>query len=111
MPGRWFKGFGALRLMLAALAVVLILLGPVSGGEVSFEGIKLYTTLLAPTLYVVVAFVLPLDMMMTLLFRAEAKDDAVRRGQLNRVLITEALLLVAMLLSWLPFVLELLRIR
>ena len=104
----WFEGFGTLRWMLIIIAVILMLLGPVSGGPVTFEGLGLLTTLLAPTFYVVIIFVLPLDMTMTRVFMTEA-DDA-RRVQLKRVMITEAVLLALMLLTWLPFVLKLLRI-
>ena len=104
----WFKGFGALRWILITLSVSLMLLGPVSGGPVSFDGVKMFTTLLAPTFYVVVLFVLPLDMTMTRIFMSDA--DAVKRLQLKRVLITESALLTLMVLTWLPFVLKLLRI-
>lgn len=108
MIARWFEGFGALRLMLIGLSAFLMLLGPVSGGEVSFEGIALFTTLLAPTFYVVMVFVLPLDMTMTRVFMSDASEE--KRTQLRRVIMTEAVLLAFMLLAWLPFVLKLLRI-
>jgi hypothetical protein len=108
MIAHWFQGFGALRLMLIGLSATLMLLGPVSGGEVSFEGIALFTTLLAPTFYVVMIFVLPLDMTMSRVFMSDATP--VKRTQLRRVIITEAVLLLLMLLAWLPFVLKLLRI-
>ena len=106
--GSWFSGFGALRLMLVALTVGLIALGPVSGGAVSFEGTQLLTTLLAPTCYVIVLFVLPLDMTMARVFMSGATEF--KRQQLKRVIITEAVLFTLMITAWLPFVLKLLRI-
>ena len=106
-PG-WFDGFGALRLMLMTLTGLLIALGPVSGGPVSFEGVKLFTTLLAPTCYVIVLFLLPLDITMSRVFMSGASEA--RRRQLKRVMVTEAALFVLMVVGWLPFVLQLLRI-
>lgn len=104
----WFDGFGALRLMLMALTVGLIVLGPLSGGAVSFEGVKLLTTLLAPTCFVIVLFVLPLDMTMARVFMSGVDDT--RRTELRRVITTEIVLFVLLVLAWLPFVLKLLRI-
>ena len=114
-PGRsnvmsaWFQGFGSLRLMLLGTVAALVALGPVSGGTVSFQGVALVTTLVAPVAFAIFIFVLPLDMMMTGIFMSDA--DAAKRRRLKRVLITEAAALVALVLAWLPFVLSLLRIR
>jgi len=105
----WFQGFGPLRLLLVGLAVLLVVLGPFSGGAVSFEGFSLITTLVAPVAYAVFVFVLPLDMMMTRIFMSDATDA--KRAALRRVLITEAALLAVLVLAWLPFVLKLLRVR
>jgi len=49
--------------------------------------------------------VLPLDMIMTLVFRSDAHAE--KRAALGRVLLTEGALLVALVLAWLPFVLQL----
>ena len=102
---RWFHGFGVLRLMLVAAALLLIAIGPFSGGRVVLEGLAVITTLVAPVAYAVFVFVLPLDMMMTGIFMSDA--DAAKRARLRRVLITEGVLLAVLMLSWLPFVLML----
>jgi len=105
----WFQGFGSLRLMLLGTVAALVALGPVSGGTVSFQGVALITTLVAPVAFAIFIFVLPLDMMMTGIFMSDA--HAAKRRRLKRVLITETVALVALVLAWLPFVLSLLRIR
>jgi hypothetical protein len=105
----WFQGFGPLRLVLIAVVAVLIAVGPFSGGSVRFDGLHLITTLVAPVAYAIFIFVLPLDMMMSLVFMSGAGEE--KRAALKRVILTEGLLLVAMLLAWLPFVLTLLRLR
>ena len=105
----WFEGFGALRLLLVATAGLLALLGPFSGGSVDFAGFALITTLVAPVAYAIFMFVLPLDMTMSALFMTDTTP--LRRAALKRALITEAILLAVMLLAWLPFTLQLLRVR
>ena len=105
----WFEGFGPLRLLLIAVVGLLVVVGPFSGGAVDFAGFALITTLIAPVAYAIFMFVLPLDMTMTALFMSDT--TAPRRAALKRALITEALLLVVLLLAWLPFTLQLLRVR
>ncbi len=105
----WFQGFGPLRLILIAVVGLLIVIGPFSGGSVRFDGLHLITTLVAPVAYAIFIFVLPLDMTMSLVFMSGASEE--KRAALKRVMITEGLLFVAMILAWLPFVLTLLRIR
>jgi len=104
---RWFEGFRPLRVLLVGCVIALIALGPFSGGAVRLEGIALFTTLVAPVSFAVFVFVLPLDMMMTLVFMSDA--EGAKRSALKRVLITEGVLLLLMVLAWLPFVLQLLR--
>ncbi|MFT5446413.1 MAG: hypothetical protein ACI9DC_001580 [Gammaproteobacteria bacterium] len=105
----WFDDFGALRLLLIAVAGGLVLLGPFSGGSVDFAGFALITTLVAPVAYAILVFVLPLDMTMTALFMTDTTPQ--RRAALKRALITEAVLLAVMIMTWLPFTLKLLRVR
>jgi hypothetical protein len=102
----WFRGFGPLRVLLLGSAAALIVLGPFSGGPVSFEGIALFTTLLAPVAFAVFVFVLPLDMLMALVFMSGA--DTTRRARLRRVVITEGSLLALLVLAWAGFVAQLL---
>ena len=105
----WFAGFGALRLLLIAVVGLLVILGPLSGGRVDFAGFAIITTLVAPVAYAIFVFVLPLDMVMSAIFMTDTTPQ--RRAALKRALITEAILLALMLFAWLPFTLQLLRVR
>lgn len=106
---RWLEGFGVLRMLLLGSSLLLVLLGPFSGGRVVFEGVGFVTTLIAPVAFATYIFLLPLDMAMTAIFMSDAPPA--RRAMLRRALITEAVLLAALVLAWLPFVLTLLRLR
>ena len=85
------------------------MVGPFSGGSVDFAGFALITTLVAPVAYAIFVFVLPLDMTMSAIFMSDTTPR--RRAALKRAVITEAVLLAIMLLAWLPFTLQLLRVR
>ena len=100
---------GALRTLLVATVLALIAIGPFSGGGLSFDGLAVITTLVAPAFYVIVLFVLPLDMVMTWVFSLNAATA--ERTRLRQVLVLEGVLFVLMLVAWAPFVLKLLRLR
>lgn len=106
---RWLEGFGALRLLLLGTTLVLIALGPLSGGRVSFDGLAIVTTLLAPVVFAIFMFLLPLDMAMTAVFMSDAQGP--RLAALKRALISEVAVFVLLMLAWLPFVLSMLRLR
>jgi hypothetical protein len=106
---RWLAGFGALRLLLLGTALVLIALGPFSGGRVTLDGLAIVTTLLAPVAFAIYVFLLPLDIAMTAVFMSDA--SLTRRAALKRALITEVAIFVLLMLAWLPFVLSMLRLR
>jgi hypothetical protein len=106
---RWLEGFGTLRLLLLGTALVLIALAPFSGGRVSFDGLAIVTTLLAPVVFSIFMFLLPLDMAMTAVFMSDASGP--RHAALKRALITEVAIFVLLMLAWLPFVLSMLRLR
>ncbi len=93
--------------MLGTLLVVL--LSPFAGGHVQTSGWPLVTTLIAPVCFVLLVFVLGLDMLMTRVFMSGSSADARRR--LVLIFRSEALLLLVLLASWAPFVVSLLRLR
>ena len=99
--------FGALRLLLVISVIALIIAAPFSGGPAHSGGWPLVRNVVAPTLFVIMAFVLPLDITMTLVFMSDRQSAERRR--LRLVALTEAVLLVAMLVAWMPLVMRLLR--
>ena len=104
---RLVSATGALRTLLLLCVLVLIVAAPFSDGPAHTAGWPLVRGVIAPTLFVIMAFVLPLDITMTLVFVSD-RHGAERR-RLLRIAQAEAVLLVAMLAAWTPFVLRLLR--
>ena len=101
------REFGVLRVLLVIGIVALIIAAPFSDGPVYSTGWPLVRSVIAPTLFVIMAFVLPLDITMTLVFMSDRQGSERRR--LRRIAQTEAALLVAMLVAWIPLVMRLLR--
>lgn len=98
--------FGALRLILAALVLLVSAAVPFSDGPAAYSGWRLATTVVAPTVFVMLVFVLPLDMIMSAVFMSGG--NAAARARFRRIILAELALLAAMALAWMPFVLRLL---
>ena len=99
--------FGALRVLLVVGVIAIIVAAPFSDGPAQAAGWPLVRNVIAPTLFVIMVFVIPLDITMTLVFMSGRRDPERRR--LRLVAKTEALLLVVMLAAWTPLVIRLLR--
>lgn len=104
----YLRRIGALRAILLASSLAVVVLAPFAGGYPQTSGFPLLTTLLAPVFYVIVIFLLPLDMMMTGIFMS-GKPQA-ERERYKLILKSEAVALLALVLSWGPFVARLLRL-
>lgn len=107
MIASYLKRIGFLRAVLMFVTLLLVLLAPFAGGYVQTSGWRLITTLIAPVSFVIFFFILCLDMLMTRLFMSERSPA--ERQRLVMILRSEAVLLVVLVSSWLPFVLDLLR--
>ena len=99
--------FGALRVLLVATVVVLIVVAPFSDGPAHTTGWPLVRSVIAPTLFVIMAFVLPLDITMTLVFMSDRHGE--ERHRLRRIAQTEIVLFVAMIVAWIPLLIRLIR--
>ena len=99
--------FGVLRLLLVVTVVVLIIAAPFSDGPVRVTGWALVPSVIAPTMFVIMAFVVPLDITMALVFMSDREGSERRR--MRRIVQVEAVLFVAMLAAWAPLVVRLLR--
>ena len=99
--------FGALRLLLVVTVLVLIVVAPFADGPAYTTGWALVRSVIAPTVFVIMAFVVPLDITMTLVFMSNREGPEQRR--LKRIAQVEAVLFVAMLAAWAPLVIGLLR--
>ena len=100
---------GALRTTLIIIVIALIVIAPFTGGSVRVDGWAIIPTLLAPALYVIVVFVLPLEMVMSLIFMSDKHGSERRRYQ--RILVIELALFLVLLTAWAPFLVELLSKR
>ena len=99
--------FGTLRMLLVLTVVGLVIAAPFSDGPAHATGWPLVRSVIAPTLFAIMVFVLPLDITMSLVFMSDRQGTERRR--LRRVVRIETVLLVVMILAWLPLVLRLLR--
>ena len=97
---------GALRVMLVLLVLAVSAAAGWSEGPAVYSGWHLATTVIAPAMFVMLVFVLPLDMTMSALFMSGAK--AAERARFRRIILAELVLLAGMALAWTPFVLRLL---
>lgn len=109
MIANYLSRIGFLRAVLMLVTVLLIFVSPFAGGHIQTSGWPLITTLVAPVFFVIIAFVLCLDMLMTRVFMSGCSDAEHRR--LGMIIRSEAVLLLVLLASWSPFVLTLLRVR
>ncbi len=109
MIADYLRRIGFLRATLMLATALLIFLAPFAGGHIQTSGWPLITTLLAPVFFAILIFVLCLDMLMTRVFMSDSSDA--ERQRLTLIFRSEALLLLVLLVSWLPFVLVLLRLR
>ena len=103
----FLRSFGALRVLLVLGVVALIIAAPFSDGPAHATGWPLVRNVIAPTLFVIMAFVLPLDITMTLVFMSDRQGP--ERHRLRLIAQTEAVLFIAMLAAWIPLLMQLLR--
>ena len=97
---------GTLRTILGILTLVLIGMAPFASAPTETTGWPLITTIVAPSFFVMMLFLLPLDMMMTLIFMSDREGAA--RQRLKWIAIVEGGLMLILVLAWLPIVLRLL---
>lgn len=90
--------FGVLRLMLAALVLILAALVPFAGEPIEYEGWKAIPTLIAPVIAPIVFMGVLLDLLMARVWITEA--DAGLRRRLNGITILDLVLVAVLLVSW-----------
>lgn len=97
---------GVLRMALLALAALLALFATDPGLPLGLRGRDLVRTLILPAAAPLVFFVLLFDILMSSVRLADARPGA--RAGWRRVLVIEALFMLWLLASWLPFFREVL---
>tara|TARA_R110002096_G_scaffold114361_6_gene248223 strand:+ start:3367 stop:3705 length:339 start_codon:yes stop_codon:yes gene_type:complete len=101
-----FKHLGPLRSGLAILTLMVIAAAPFADGTVHMHDWRLFPSVIAPTIVMMLVFTFPLDLTMTRIFMQDAEPDERRR--LAGVMRFEGVLLVLMLAAWTPFMLKVL---
>ena len=112
---------GALRVALLAAVAVLVASAPfaanhpgafdvsvaLAGDDGPFPAFgAIWLTLVAPPLAVMIAFVVPLDMLMSRIYMAD--KHGAERGRYRRILAAEALAFLLLVAAWTPFFVALL---
>lgn len=100
------KQLGPLRSGLVALTILVMAAAPFADGTVHMHDWRLFPSVIAPTIVMMLVFTFPLDLTMTRIFMQDAPPDERRR--LAAVMRFESVLLVAMLAAWTPFMLKVL---
>ena len=100
---------GLLRVLLVLLAVLVIFAAPVVQGVTEpLEGDwRFLVSIVSPSLFGMLLFVIPLDLLMLLVFRTAAGDAGRRRNYL-RLVWFEGAIWLGMVAAWLPLLLSLL---
>ena len=101
---QWLRDLGLLRQLMLGLVLLLTVVAPFSGGG-DHQGLAILINLVAPALYVMMLFILPLDMFMSYVFRAE--QSGTQRVRMNHILQIELVAFIVMNLSWLPCIAKL----
>ena len=106
MLARILYQFGLLRALLAFSTLALILISPFVGkSDTAPQG--LFLSAIAPSLVMILFFVLPLDIAMTRIFMSDASTADKTRFAV--VIKGEVMLFLGLLLAWVPFFLSLLQ--
>ncbi|AGA34650.1 hypothetical protein TVNIR_3013 [Thioalkalivibrio nitratireducens DSM 14787] len=97
----WLQSLGVLRSLLLLAAAFVMLVAPLAYDGVHLHDWRLLPSVVAPAVMMVLVFVILLDMLMSRVFMADA--DGEDRARLAAVIWTEAVVLVAMIVAWSPF--------
>ena len=95
---------GALRAMLLASVAVVIAAAPFADGSVHVEDWRIFPSVIAPTLMMMLVFTLPLDITMSRIFMSDAV--AAEHERLSFVIKLEIIALVLLVAAWTPFLLK-----
>jgi hypothetical protein len=95
-----------MRIALAVFTCLLIAMAPFAK-EAGFTGWGIMVGTIAPSLMVIMLFVISLDIMMSRIFMTDAKGA--ERIRYRHIIWLELFLLLVLLLAWGPFLAELLQ--
>lgn len=97
---------GALRWMMMLTSLAVIVAAPFADGNAHVNDWRLYPSVIAPSVMMMLVFAIPLDICMARVFMTDTSNG--ERERLRRAIMVEAGVLVAMCLAWTPFMLKVL---
>ena len=92
--------FGTLRLGLLAITLLVIMLSVFADGTTYMHDWRIVPSVLAPSIMMMLAFALPLEMTMTRIFISNA--EPAEKQRLNRILELEGSVYFLLIASWTP---------
>ncbi|MFT5113679.1 MAG: cell division protein FtsW (lipid II flippase) [Parasphingorhabdus sp.] len=95
------KSIGPLRLIHAAVILVLVVSAPFAGGVPAHSGWSMWPSLLAPAIAPMFFFVMGLDILMAAVYRSSAEGK--ERQRFGWVLKVDIFLLLLLFVAWWPF--------
>ncbi|MGR8948466.1 MAG: hypothetical protein ACU84Q_10490 [Gammaproteobacteria bacterium] len=101
---------GPLRIALLILTSILIVAALFTDGKMHMHSWRLFPNVIAPSLAMMVFFVLPLDITMSCIFKSSS-ESAAERERLAFAIKIDALVFALLLLAWLPFMLRVLDVQ
>lgn len=107
-PSGLIQRLGVLRIALLLLAALVMLAAPFADGSVHRHDWRIFPTVVAPSVMMMLVFAIPLDITMARIFMSDA--NAVERLRLRFVIRIETVVYVLMLASWTPFLLGVLEL-
>ncbi|MCP5150027.1 MAG: hypothetical protein H6983_11275 [Ectothiorhodospiraceae bacterium] len=107
--GRWARDLGALRIGMVAIVVALVTIAPFASGVGTPHGWAVIPQAVAPAMFAMMTFVLPLDAVMSMVFMSDKTGE--ERARFVRIIVLELVLLAALLVAWSPTLLRLLAAR
>ena len=96
-----YRRLGMLRSGLVLATLLVIGAAPFADGTVHMHDWRLFPSVIAPTMMMMLVFTLPLDMTMARIFMSDAEPP--EKERLAMIIRFEALMLILMLLAWIPF--------
>lgn len=105
--GGFLTYIGELRAALAGVALLCVMLKPFASSEVRYHDWGLLPDVIAPVTVLILFWGLALDMLMSKVYSFSADEAGKQRFRL--IIRMEALLVLALLLSWVPYYVAVLR--
>lgn len=96
------KRLGVLRSLLLTATLLVIAAAPFADGSVHLHDWRLLTSVVAPTIMMMLVFAIPLDITMARIFMTDA--SAAERARLAFAVRLEVIALLLMLAAWTPFI-------